>query len=763
MNFKNSTYLTQALQLARQNEFEKAYIYYRRALFLAEQDEQIRQALEKIFDSQQLDEYSLEKESGNVICEEIEGKRYQEAFDFLTELLFDTDSQKRQTWCSNHNILWYILLEATLCEQQDCNYEESLSIQQFSSLDYFNQIYTYLKLRVLGILYSYEESYANEYKQFVVDNHISPYLLAVITKYASSIVQYRNILQLTADMFVNDNVYYATVLERLLQFGTQQIQCTRLEAVQKFVDNRLEYRYIDAREMKTPSIDKWDSNTVSEADLDSAVDDQLISFIMCANNELYVKENLRHLRQFVIPAGYRLEVLIVLHATGMAAGYNLAMKCSYARYKVYIHQDTIFTDRDALIKIIEILNNEKEVHMLGVAGTDRMPDDKIWWNSADDSKYMNLYQDVGLGVNEIKIGKAGQYYVQALDGIMLATDKDVLWREDLFDGWHFYDISACSEYRKLGYGVAVAVDYKPWLWHKLTMTRGIEAEYEKYCQIYKKEYKASETIELAFIIAESNKQYLHECIRYIQMLELPENCSIDILHIEGASSIVEAYDAAMLESSARYKIYLHEDYFITDRYFISNILNVFESNRNIGILGITNQMEDNNQPALFYKSRKLKEMILITQYDIPWVENETEIDIAGKESNNRQCMKFEMRNYSSAMPLNADKWGFSDADRMNATVLSSIEEIQCNDSMIYGQTGYFDNKFDQKELVTRYNDIKFLLYRIELGIVREKAAVLQLISYIKEQSLTVDALNIIMKNCNVNCQLVWDSLKQELL
>ena len=36
--------------------------------------------------------------------------------------------------------------------------------------------------------------------------------------------------------------------------------------------------------------------------------------------------------------------------------------------------------------------------------------------------------------------------VAAADGLLLATQYDIDWREDLFENWHFYDISQCMEF-----------------------------------------------------------------------------------------------------------------------------------------------------------------------------------------------------------------------------------------------------------------------------------------------------------------------------
>ena len=54
---------------------------------------------------------------------------------------------------------------------------------------------------------------------------------------------------------------------------------------------------------------------------------------------------------------------------------------------------------------------------------------------------------------------------QAVDGLLLATQYDLPWREDIFNGWHFYDISQCMEFMKAGYEVAVPWQESPWCDH----------------------------------------------------------------------------------------------------------------------------------------------------------------------------------------------------------------------------------------------------------------------------------------------------------
>ena len=38
--------------------------------------------------------------------------------------------------------------------------------------------------------------------------------------------------------------------------------------------------------------------------------------------------------------------------------------------------------------------------------------------------------------------------VECIDGLLMATQYDVPWREDLFDGFDFYDVSQSFEFKK---------------------------------------------------------------------------------------------------------------------------------------------------------------------------------------------------------------------------------------------------------------------------------------------------------------------------
>ena len=55
--------------------------------------------------------------------------------------------------------------------------------------------------------------------------------------------------------------------------------------------------------------------------------------------------------------------------------------------------------------------------------------------------------------------------VEAVDGLLMMTQYDVNWRQDLFHGWDFYDVSQSFEFRRAGYQVAVPYQQAPWVLH----------------------------------------------------------------------------------------------------------------------------------------------------------------------------------------------------------------------------------------------------------------------------------------------------------
>ena len=73
---------------------------------------------------------------------------------------------------------------------------------------------------------------------------------------------------------------------------------------------------------------------------------------------------------------------------------------------------------------------------------------------------------------------------------------------------------------------------------------------------------------IAFIICTNNQLYFNECQYYIHNL------------------ICAGYNAGMKSSDAKYKVYLHQDVFIREPRFIIYLLERFQNDAYIGMIGM---------------------------------------------------------------------------------------------------------------------------------------------------------------------------------
>lgn len=215
------------------------------------------------------------------------------------------------------------------------------------------------------------------------------------------------------------------------------------------------------------------------------MNDKKICFIMCVNSSEYEAEQMQYLRELKVPEGYEIDVLSIWEAASITAGYNEAMQASDAKYKVYMHQDAFIVEPDFIKKMLKIFE-KKEIGMLGMVGAVRLPQNAIMWQGKRVGK---LYFNMRYKTEESEIGAIqGEYQqVEAIDGLLMATQYDLPWREDLFDGWDFYDVSQSQEFIQKGYQVVVPRQKKPWCMHDDGFL-GLK-NYYKYREKFIKEYR----------------------------------------------------------------------------------------------------------------------------------------------------------------------------------------------------------------------------------------------------------------------------------
>ncbi|WMT43511.1 glycosyltransferase family protein [Paenibacillus sp. D2_2] len=214
-----------------------------------------------------------------------------------------------------------------------------------------------------------------------------------------------------------------------------------------------------------------------------------ILFIICINDESIYQQARRQIDNLLVPPGFTVEVMPIRQASSMTSAYNRALEHT-AKYKIYIHQDTFIVYKNMLIELIALFLRYPELGMIGLAGCVTVPSNGIWWEDSSlvgqviehrRETYQLLRFENGWHESEEYIR------VQAIDGFFMATQVDVPWREDLFDGFHFYDTSQSLEIQRAGYVVGVPVVRSSWCIHY----NGDDFDYvayEKYRTIFVNNY-----------------------------------------------------------------------------------------------------------------------------------------------------------------------------------------------------------------------------------------------------------------------------------
>lgn len=208
-----------------------------------------------------------------------------------------------------------------------------------------------------------------------------------------------------------------------------------------------------------------------------------ICFIICVNDDSQFAECLLYLSRLRVPDGMKMDVLEIREYSSMAQGYQQAMEKSDAKYKVYIHQDVRIVNVNFIEYLVSVFQNDDTIGMVGMVGSPVLPLDMVMWHG---ERYFDLYyQEIPEDTYNVK--NHGYAPVEAIDGYLMATQHDVPWRYDLFDGWHFYDISQSFEHRKAGYQVVVPHTRGAWAIHDEKPCLSLWG-YDKYRRIFRDTY-----------------------------------------------------------------------------------------------------------------------------------------------------------------------------------------------------------------------------------------------------------------------------------
>lgn len=219
------------------------------------------------------------------------------------------------------------------------------------------------------------------------------------------------------------------------------------------------------------------------------LDDKKIAFITCVNSDWWYSECLLYLKHLKIPENMTAEYIDVRNAASMTAGYNRAMKNSNAKYKIYLHQDTLVVNRNLIGDLLKIFRADEKIGVIGMIGCMNLPKSGVWWDGMRTyGRVLHACEPESVVDSHCDEPEGDYQEVEAVDGLFLATQYDLEWREDLFDGWHMYDASICKEMSRAGYKIAIPNQEKDFWCIHCPKEKPLDPKYRRYQKIFVREY-----------------------------------------------------------------------------------------------------------------------------------------------------------------------------------------------------------------------------------------------------------------------------------
>ncbi|KJS00168.1 MAG: hypothetical protein VR68_07580 [Peptococcaceae bacterium BRH_c4a] len=235
-----------------------------------------------------------------------------------------------------------------------------------------------------------------------------------------------------------------------------------------------------------------------------------VAFITCVNNHAQYEQCLAHLAR-LDKQGFSVEYIPMHNCVSMTSAYNLAMVRTQARYKIYIHQDVHILEPFFLHHINNIFLSDPDIGMIGVLGGRRLPLDPhlFTWLWDCHEIFGNIFVPRVNGSMGGPPTARPYEWVTVADGCLLATQRDIPWRQDLIDGFHFYDLSQSLEYWKRNLKVVVPTQLSPWVSH--ICNQQFDAEFfrlrEKFINEYRQHLANSKKTSPTSTIVHKGKRY----------------------------------------------------------------------------------------------------------------------------------------------------------------------------------------------------------------------------------------------------------------
>ena len=215
------------------------------------------------------------------------------------------------------------------------------------------------------------------------------------------------------------------------------------------------------------------------------MDDRRILFIIHCTDNNSIAQTLASIENLRVPEGYSVGILPITGGLSKYSAYNIAMRSSDAKYKIYIDEYVSIIDDDILSKLIKIFQSDDKIGMIGCSGATQLSTHGFALSSVMRCGKVCLMPEQGVkDWGEIP----GDYSeVETVDGWFMATQYDIKWRDDLFKDTIFGNQAQCIEFRRKGYKVVAVSQGNPWVWQRLNNFPINEESRQKFLDEYSRD------------------------------------------------------------------------------------------------------------------------------------------------------------------------------------------------------------------------------------------------------------------------------------
>ena len=211
-----------------------------------------------------------------------------------------------------------------------------------------------------------------------------------------------------------------------------------------------------------------------------------VDFIICYNDNLCYCECELYINALIVPENIEIGIIGIDDAVSLAEGYNRGMHSSDAKYKVYLHQDVFIINPHFIEDVIAMFKEDDSIGMIGVLGKSEREISACYWKTWDTGRTYAATPATNVDMN-FQCQNKGIQNVVVIDGMIMITQYDVEWREDVLDGFDYYDISQSEEFLRSGYRIVIPFQEKSWCLHDCGVTK--LTKYDHYRKIFCEHYK----------------------------------------------------------------------------------------------------------------------------------------------------------------------------------------------------------------------------------------------------------------------------------